>query len=1515
MSTLAGSLPASLPTTPYQPSTEWSQTQSPTPSVSSRFSPSFQRSNTTSTTPRDSVYLGGFAPSALDRDNAELLMQQERQLQGKPPKKPFTSKESSPLLAKITSGEFCDTRSSILITPGVVQILLEDFGAQGQGMSNTSLRSKTGVKVKMPWKLGQNEMPYPANFLLLAVEHCNADIVSVLLQYADAPSKTQALRTAMRTDDPLKVQYAMASGATLCNASLPHHEFLDIVHSGSCETLSALVRSSTLGPCQNCLDTALVQAVQQECPEGQQKARALLESSPGANTTFQDSEALFTAIRNRYAELVDAILSRIQQHQVDKGLLLDTLSRATVLAYEKADPAQPVETRYKTVRMCLDAGGTGNCVSQVLVAAMKGRQFGLVLAMIKHGVPVYSRTDTGTAVVDAAVVTGRRAVVEAILKIGNGPTTGHMKNALAAVMTVEQSQDALFIADLLLQSGLRGHETVSEALHSAIKRLVHCTSQDEYNAFYGFADLFLSQGAADVNFRGGELLVLAATHSLNDVLQLLVGYRPSQASVNKCILPAMRVMDSVRRKILVGLLLQAGAQGATVDIALAMSAGMGKEHVDLTTLLLQHSSVNTQKESPLVSAISSGCIEQIRLVAESATLSSSTVADAWTKIKILNDEGLQLEVYKLLLKNGDSVQRSLCDEALTSAARLGHRGQALCELMLQHGASPDRLNGLAVVSAAKSLSLDTLKLLSAYAKSSETYTTALGALTGQGPGWLTQEGQEVACFLLERGASGQPVESALCQAASHHNLDAAQFLRAGVGPVALGQALMHATMFASDPAKWPSDDDVLWLVTDLLEAGASSEFVNLVLLDTIKTGQATADSLETLMMVGDGRADVNFQGGEALRMLVRQGNPKLLNHMLECASQVSASVSQETMTQAFAEAITTDFLKDEKVILEIIDVLVQPRKNTPQPDFKAHLPSYGNRAPLFACIYAHPNFPKLVRKLVSLGCDLKVETLLPLYDDENVEAEPANLLTWALCLTDENLIASGTIRELIEARVDVNFTSRISLATPLILAAKYHRGDIAKALIAKKADVSKQDHFDRSALFYASRVGNLDAVKALVKAGSSVDDGSLHEAARNLHDEVVRVLLKAGHHTNYGSSHKCHEGREALQEVAFKAQPSQSQVPALKKVIQALTVTGRKGEPNKSSVLRERGRLHEKNALFLALDNPFDGCLVVCRALLDMMWNFVDEPTNVYALKVHDPATDRVTLLYVSPTMYLHYGLFQAQEEHRVGLLELLSRMRCQDRYYAELGAEQPLDAVGLPDDIAKSEAEGKEKERKEREKYEKQQEKDNRKRYDEQMRGELEQSSHERKLLHARETAAQKRQQDEWNHFQKQSHAADTHDQKLQMKQRMTESEQYWTAQKAKFEAARTRKMNMLAMENQRNEQGLKLGFDRQMAQQKEAKQVKQMLLAEQESKKKLHAQQAIQQLKARGEVQKLEFKKKQNSQAKDMLVAKTADKREGHTMQMEKMSADQQTLRMKAAMKYLDAQKTKKKAKAIGQ
>ncbi|RYC65194.1 hypothetical protein CHU98_g1023 [Xylaria longipes] len=516
------------------------------------------------------------------------------------------------------------------------------------------------------------------------------------------------------------------------------------------------------------------------------------------------------------------------------------------------------------------------------------------------------------------------------------------------------------------------------------------------------------------------------------------------------------------------------------------------------------------------------------------------------------------------------------------------------------------LKAAAVSSAAEALRLDVLQYLAQPGLSESTILAGFSAAVSSESGWTTPSGLLVIQFLLDKGASGPPVDEAFCRATKLLARDAIGLLRDFISGGCVNQALLG--MIESSPEWHYPDDRNLWLIESLLEWEACGEPVNIALLYALEaytsTPKLASKCLVDILMV----ADVNFRHGEALKIAIRSGDASLLQEL------ASLGANKETITHAFREAIIAQL--EEKKVLELLKVLGD-REPGYQPDFKRVLP---NRCPpIFDCLAVYPESVELVKRLIKLGCEVDAKALTKLYD--TTEPEYTTTLAWALSQSERGrVVSSAVITTLINAK-----------------AAKNSRGDIVKKLLEAKADSRSHDRFDKAALFYASQVGDSDAVKALLKTDFRMNDGSLHEAARNLRRDCVAALIKAKYDPNFRSSREEYDGRNALQEMAYRCDGSQK-VPDMEATIWSLEKGGA------DALEKWRG----KTALFLALSNPRP--YYITRAFLN--------------------AGKRTT--------YTGNAAINAQLE------SLLRTMGCEDRYFAALGSEQLDDAVGLPEDIAK---------------------------------------------------------------------------------------------------------------------------------------------------------------------------------------------------------------------------------------
>ncbi|KAI1283276.1 hypothetical protein F5Y07DRAFT_349202 [Xylaria sp. FL0933] len=1016
--------------------------------------------------------------------------------------------------------------------------------------------------------------------------------------------------------------------------------------------------------------------------------------------------------------------------------------------------------------------------------------------------------------------------------------------------------------------------------------------------------ILLDKGA-DPNFEKAHALSAAVSGGREDICRLIVSGKPRRVH-SELLDAAIRDAYTQPNYEIIRACLQARGGSPSETINWILLQAVECHQFDLAALLLRsNASVEYQDGAVVAAAVMSGHYEVLQSVVSSGRASHSSMAAAIARVTELDnlqttgqmidvllsaglrgnavnetllrildskfvdgDEDSRWELARLLLEKGGADVNFQNGRALVLAAEEGWMNilrlftvyrpsftscAAVMRPLMRHTghevindivnivtdarytkhAVADGLRAAAVSAAAEALRLDVLQDIVQPGVSDSTILTGLSAAISSGCEWVTPSGLLVIQFFLDNVASGPIVDEAFCRATKLLAQDAIHMLSDFISEECGSNALLG---LIENSREWHSPDDQnIWLIQSLIQDwGAHGEPVNIALLYALEAYTsnpklASKALVETLLPA----ADVNFRHGEALKIAIKGGDLLLLDELAACGA------SEEAMTHAFRAAVIAK-LEEEKV-LEVLKVL-NNKKFENRPDFKRGLPS--QRPPIFDCLEAHPESVKLLKRLIKLGCEVDAKTRTRLYHD--IEPEDATALAWAL--SRGKTITSAVITVLIDEKANVNFTSQFSQTTPLILAAKNRRGDIVKKLLEAKANSRSHDRFDKAALFYASQVGDITAVKALLKTEFRMNDGSLHEAARNLHRDCVAALIGAKYDPNFRSSREEHNGRNALQEMAFRCSGSQN-VPDMEATIWALE----KGGAN--PLEKWRG----KSALFLALSNPQPYCIT--QAFLNTgKWCKVNDSKNVFEETQADG-----TKLYFSLSVYLRRYIDKGNATSYLELEKLLRTMECVDRYFAGLGSRQPHGAVGLPKDIAEEVH-----------------------RLEEESNGYWKaESDHQTKIRRKyEESEAQHRlwqEQQAEKTAQKINDSTTIHETQLHQNMQMSSQQQNALAQK-----------NAIAELSLQRQQHLKLDFQQQTGQQKLGIQQQQNTLTREAQQSKVAFQQAQNRVAQSAQNQKIATQGKQNDLRKEnerqkVLYAKR--------MQAIKSSEERQKLKAKKA------------------
>ncbi|KAM0544232.1 hypothetical protein ACHAPJ_011921 [Fusarium lateritium] len=932
----------------------------------------------------------------------------------------------------------------------------------------------------------------------------------------------------------------------------------------------------------------------------------------------------------------------------------------------------------------------------------------------------------------------------------------------------------------------------------------------------------LLQHGADITSDDGAAITAAVRTRDLAMLNLVLGCKPPPQVTQQAMVQTTKLQDLELAYQMIDKLLTVGLRGDCVSQALVavldrnQLPGDDRRRLDLARLLLLKGAadINWNRGQAAITAIISEQTNAVGLLLQCRP-SLDTLENSLKQAVRIQKADARLQITRSLLGAGTS-------------------------------GSSNHLERIAIIAAAKELHLDLIEFLAPISNSPQTLIVEAFVSATTNKSWLRDRGLPTIQALLRRGASGQHVDNAFCEAASGCHLEAFNLLLPVVSRDALPRAFEAMTIGS---ANWHSDDN-LEAVNSLLEAGCSGHLVDAALISVLTSyvkKSASEDLVDTLLEY----SDVNFQNGEAAKIAVRAGDVSLLQKLAKYR------LNSDTLSRSFATVMLTPL--EESIALNLLDAILEPSNASGEKiDFEMSL-SLSGFSSVAACISAHPQSVALIKRILKLGCNPDKQFLASLSPEFGEELTTA--LLWVLAQSDA--VSVDIIKVLIKAKstlmknpknepltnsekANIDYVAPKSKLTALMLAAKARRSDVVGLLLKSNASPLHRDYHDATALLFASRAGDLASVKSIIKAKSDTDDGSLHEASRNLHPEVVAALLKAKHNANYPSHIQGHNGRTAIQELASRAQ-DMGDTLRVEQTTRALADA--KADPLLPHIPSGR-----KNSLFLALDNPQP--LFVTKALLKVvMWAQINHPDNVYIQQIPSG-----TKWYFSPTMYLTRDCFVGDRRNVKELVSLLYMYQCHDRYFPEFGPAEahellPSDAVGVPQHI---------KERNEK------------RLADKELREKREQD-HQTKLRYMHEEARHKADIQDMHINQKLEHTSLTHQVEIVNQTEKTDLQHGALERKNALVASGQQQAEehkarnaYLDVTTQRTQQQLKLNFQEQQGKAKIGQQKMQDVLSREAQAAKLANQQRSQAYKAAADRSALAVKGKEHKMKMEEMKAK---------------------------------------------
>jgi ankyrin repeat protein len=1044
-----------------------------------------------------------------------------------------------------------------------------------------------------------------------------ADSVGILASSgADQTTLDEALRAALSAKDYSCIQELLRHGADLNKYPTV---LADAVRASDQNLIRLLLRApKALRP--EIVSSCLPAAVQQKS-----EPVVSLLIGYGGNANFNDASALCMAITAREYRIAVALASGYER------LTEMSLQRALGCTLELSTSTNL--RQFLELLFCCGLPAHASGLPMLFANACKRDDTPLAQLLIDYGVP----TSVNEAeALRSSLLNGNWELAEKILE--EPITATHASVALDVVPNNTPKPARLRIIGSLVQHGANGP--------SLGRWLVRAVEENDLPLM----DLLLHAGAP-LDSGDSRALQLAILRKDHQTLQTLLTARPSPDTLSQAFALLRQGYTAIEKLQIARVLLEHGARGSDVNSALVdaiADTSTSRDTALITELVRYGADVNFENGKALRLAVAQADMSIVQLLCKSKPSSQTTSAAFPVAFR---PDGTRhnttLPILELLLSNG--VVEGPAVEALQKAINGGVDNLDIIDRFVT--LAPSLLDPAFQCAVALNSSHLKAPLLTHLLTIGITQMTLDEALIKETKQIISDDEAAVLEILVRHGASinYKEGESLVIGVSSGSSTITRILLQGKDTPSRATVTRAFRTLFRASPYRNTPEkpNNLVSIARELLQRSVEQAAIDSALRLVLDDSNANDDIEIFVDLFLEHSANVNIADGTCFVFAVRRQNFGIFSTLLAHNPDFKSIVPTLLTTKL-----------DENLIVKALQLCFE--SGCTSDNLEARNATASKLPCLVLAMQEYPRSEAVMAVFLSHGCN--PDTTASAIVDSDTGNEALTALLYAIGQPQKR-VSDSVLMALLTAGASPTRSTSVSEISPIALAAREGRHNIALELLKRGADPSIRDKANRSALFHASSSSIVSIVEAIAPHALK-DDGSLHEAARCLNLEIATILLKRGHNPNFPS--RLHGGRNALGEFCLATQiKTGSQRTKLRQILRLFLDNGANAK------LKVR---NEKSAVLLTLDNPYNP-LEISEALLETeVWEDLNSEQHMY----RDSAG-----LWYSPIKYVELIASPSRASCKQQLIELLRDKGCEPKFYSE-HAEQPPNAMGMPAPIAK---------------------------------------------------------------------------------------------------------------------------------------------------------------------------------------------------------------------------------------